>query len=98
MVSSLPEGSTFVESRPVPHGHPVPADEACRDLVNGPVQVVDPALERDGEVDEVALAAAEQHLLACLQAPHAKPDPGGHQERNDCRYRRADRDPGGSRR
>ena len=32
-------------------------------LVDGAVQVVDAGLERDGEVDEVALAAAQQHLL-----------------------------------
>ena len=28
MLSSLPEGSTFVETSPVPHGQPVPADAA----------------------------------------------------------------------
>src|SRR5207237_10453404 len=30
VVSSLPDGSTFVEVSPVPHGQPVPADEAPR--------------------------------------------------------------------
>ena len=34
------------------------------DLVDRAVQVVDPALQRDGEVDEVLLAAAEQHAAA----------------------------------
>ena len=39
-------------------------DECGRDLVDRPVQVVHPRLERDGEVDEVVLLAAEQHELA----------------------------------
>ena len=76
----------------------VDSDEPGRDLVHGPVQVVDPALERDGELDEVALAPAEQHLLARPQALDAQPDPGGQQERDHCCRRRADRDPGGGRR
>ena len=40
------------------------------DLVDGPVQVVDPALQRDGELDEVLAAAAEQHPLRVAHAPH----------------------------
>ena len=51
---------------------PVDAREPCRDLVHGAVQVVDPPLERDGEVDEVGLAAAEQHELRGPDAPQLR--------------------------
>ena len=43
---------------------PVDAREAGRDLVDGAVQVVDPALERDRELDEVLAAAADQRRAA----------------------------------
>ena len=54
---------------------PVDAHEAGRDLVDGAVEVVDPALQRDGEVDQVGLAVAEQHRLALAQALDAQPAP-----------------------
>ena len=55
--------------------------EAGRDLVDRPVQVVDPALERDGEVDEVLLAAAEQHPLRLAHAAAAPPRERRHDQR-----------------
>src|SRR5258708_198205 len=42
---------------------PVDTREAGRDLVDNAVEVVDPRLQRDGEVDEVLLAAAEEDEL-----------------------------------
>ena len=39
-----------------------------RDLVDAAVQVVDPALERDRELDEILAAAAHQHPLRLAQA------------------------------
>ena len=51
--------------------------EPGRDLVDGAVQVVDPALERDGELDQVLAAAADQHPLRVAQPADAHPgDPG----------------------
>jgi len=46
------------------------------------VQVVDAPLERDRELDEVALAAAEEHALLLADVRHPQPGP----------YRQADRD------
>ena len=48
----------------------VDAREARGDLVDRAVEVVDPALQRDGEVDEVLAAAAEQRPLRLAHAPH----------------------------
>ena len=48
---------------------------AGRDLVHRAVQVVDPSLERDGEVDEVGLAAAEQDELRGPDAPELTETP-----------------------
>ena len=57
------------------------------DLVDGAVQVVDAALERDRELDQVLAAAADQHPLRVAQPADAHPrDPG---ERDpDCPQRR----------
>src|SRR2546421_548157 len=41
------------------------------------VEVVDPGLEGDGEVDEVAAAAADQHALRLADAPHPDRRPPG---------------------
>ena len=41
--------------------------EARRDLVHRPVEVVDPALQRDREVEQVARAAAEERPPAPLR-------------------------------
>ena len=54
---------------------PVDAREAGRDLVDGAVQVVDPALERDGELDEVLAAAADERPLRVAEPPDARPRP-----------------------
>ena len=42
---------------------PVDASEAGGELVDGAVQLVDAALQRDREVDEIGLAAAEERQL-----------------------------------
>ena len=68
--------------------------QARRDLVDDAVQVVDPSLQRDREVDEVVLARPEQDELGL---PHgAKLQVAGQreEERYDCRRRGADGDPG----
>src|SRR5918992_567466 len=43
--------------------------EAGRDLVHGAVEVVDTRLQRDGELDEILLRAAEQDCLRTAQTP-----------------------------
>ncbi len=55
---------------------PVDARETRGDLVDGAVEVVDTPLERDGELDEVLAAAADQGALGVTQAPDAHPDVG----------------------
>ena len=45
---------------------PVDPREPRRDLVHGPVQVVDPALQRDGEVDHVLLPPPSRTVCAPL--------------------------------
>ena len=69
-----------VRDRPVDAA--VDAREARGHLVDRAVEVVDPPLERDGEVDEVSPAAAEEHPLrlarrACtlIHAHQASPMP-----------------------
>ena len=54
--------------------------QPCGDLVDGPVQVVDPALQRDGEVDEIRPAAAHERPLCLTQAPDPCPGPGAEPE------------------
>ena len=77
---------------------PVDPREPRRDLVDRAVQVVDPPLQRDGEVDEVALAAAEQNRLAIAQrAGSAASSQTTDDERDDGDRGSADRDPGGGR-
>ena len=68
---------------------PVDAGEAGGDLVDRAVEVVDPRLQRDGEVDEVLAAAAEQRPLRLADAPHLDPGPPGEPEPDA-----ADADPG----
>ena len=65
-----------------------------RHLVDRAVQVVDPALQRDGELDEVLPAAADERPLRLPQPADARPgDPGedeaGRAERRRRRRRRA---------
>jgi hypothetical protein len=62
---------------------PVDARETGGDLVDGAVQVVDPGLQRDGEVDEVAPVAAEQHALRRPQRAHSPPDEHQGREKHD---------------
>src|SRR6266536_3453543 len=76
---------------------PVDAREGGADLVHRAVEVVDPALERDGEVDEVGLAAAEQHELRRAHAPQGEVVADREEERQSRRHRGADRDPAGDR-
>ena len=47
--------------------------EAGGDLVDGAVEVVDPPLERDGELDEILAAAADERSLGVTKAPNACP-------------------------
>src|SRR5207245_1849489 len=58
-----------------------------------PVEVVDPALERDGEVDEVGLAAAEQDELGGPHAPEPEEVERGEDERDGGCGGCPDRDP-----
>ena len=71
----------------------VDAREARGHLVDRPVQVVDAPLERDGEVDEILAAAAEQHPLRVADALDLDPRPPGEAEAD-----RADGDAGDARR
>ena len=52
---------------------PVDAREPGRDLVDRAVEVVDPPLQRDGELDEVLAAAADERPLRVAQAADADP-------------------------
>ena len=47
--------------------------EPGRDLVDGAVEVVDPRLERDGELDQVLPPAADERPLRVAQPPDARP-------------------------
>ena len=60
----------------------VDAREPAGDLVDRAVEVVDPALQRDGELDEILAAAADQHALRVAQPADA--DPGHPGERDAC--------------
>ncbi len=66
---------------------PVDAREPRGHLVHRAVEVVDPALERDGEVDDVRRRAAEDRLLVASERPDAPPGGKGGDERD-----RRDRD------
>ena len=55
----------------------VDAGEPGGDLVDRTVEVVDPALQRDGELDEVAPAAAEQRQLGGARPPDPKREHDG---------------------
>ncbi len=51
---------------------PVDALERRGQLVDRTMQVVDPRLQRDGEIDEVVLASAEEHELRLAHAPQSQ--------------------------
>src|SRR5207247_330146 len=72
---------------------PIDTREACRDLVHSPVQVVDPALERDCEVDEVLLHPSEQHELGRPHGAQLPPGETGHEQRGSCNGAGPDRGP-----
>jgi hypothetical protein len=55
------------------------------------VQVVDPALQRDGEVDEIGAAAAEQDALRGTQPADPRQEPGADPERDRGGRRGGDR-------
>ena len=59
------------------------------------MEVVDPALQRDREVDEVGLAAAEQHELAAADAAQGREVHRRDEEGEDGDRERGDRDPRG---
>ena len=63
------------------------------DLVHGPVQVVDPALQRDGEIDEILLATAEQHALRRANRLQLPPREARDDQREPCDGAGRDRDP-----
>src|SRR5436190_18039952 len=72
---------------------PVDARQRRPDLVDGLVEIVDPPLERDGEVDEVCLLVAEQHELCPPDAAERQEVAECEEERCDGRHRGADRAP-----
>src|SRR6266516_2184295 len=72
---------------------PVDACEPGRDLVHGAVQVVDPALQRDREVDEIFLAAADEHELGRAHPSHRQPHCQADAEREHGCDRGTDCDP-----
>lgn len=76
---------------------PLEAAERCRDLVDRTVQAVDPSLERDGEVDEVAAAAAEQRELCRPDAAQPQVEDQSDRDGDDRDGRSRDRDPAGDR-
>ncbi len=63
------------------------------DVVDGAVEIVDPPLERDGEVDQVGLAAAEKHLLRGAHPAHPEQAPDHQRERGERNAGGPDRDP-----
>ena len=67
--------------------------EAGGDLVHGSVQIIDPSLERDGEVDEILLAASEQDELGRTDGAQLPPREPGYQQRDPCGGAGPDRDP-----
>ena len=72
--------------------HPaVDPGEPRRDLVDRAMEVVDASLQRDGELDEVGAAAAEQHALRRAQPPHPHPEPRAERQRPGGRRRRSER-------
>ncbi len=73
---------------------PVDARERRRDLVDGAVQVVDPALERDRELDEVLAAAADQHALRVAEPADPHPRDPREREPGDPDHARDDCDDG----
>src|SRR5262249_56676887 len=55
----------------------VDAREAGGDLVDGAVEVVDPRLQRDGEVDEILPAAPDERALRLAEPTDTHPGPPG---------------------
>ena len=55
---------------------PVRAIDSCEpggDLVHGPMEIVDPALQRDRELDQVLAPAAHERPLRVAEPPHPHP-------------------------
>ena len=71
-----------------------PRERGC-DLVHGPVQVVHAGLERDGEIDEIVLPAAEEHELRRAHTTELAEQVEAQAEAHDGRSGRADRNPFG---
>jgi hypothetical protein len=64
-------------------------------LFNSPVQIVNPALEGYGEVDEIVAASAEEDALGLTNATELQVE-GDREDEGDPRRRRgADRNPAG---
>src|SRR5205814_10189768 len=66
LVAARPLVGVVADDRDLPQGFvdsPVDAGEPGRDLVDRPVEIVDPGLQRDGEIDEIVLRTAKEHLL-----------------------------------
>ena len=59
------------------------------------MEVVDPALQRDGEVDEILRAPSEQHVLRSPQPAQADPQQGDRREHENGHGRRGECDPEG---
>src|SRR5215213_8373528 len=72
---------------------PVDASEAAGDLVDGAMQVVDAALKRHGEVDDVLRPAAEQDVLRRASAPEEDQRPGRDRRRRDGDHGGAESEP-----
>ena len=73
---------------------PVDSREPGGDLVDDSVEIVDPCLERDGEVDEVVLARSEQDLLCFPHGPELEVERQRENEREGCRSGGSDGYPG----
>ena len=71
---------------------PVDTRKAGGDLVDDAVEVVDPGLERDREVDEIGLPATEQHGLAGAEPAHAASEHHDREQGAGCDRAGDDRD------
>ena len=73
---------------------PVDARQPGRDLVDDAMEVVDPRLQRDGEVDEIVLARAHEHELGLPHGAQLQVEGEREKESRDRRRCGADGDPG----
>src|SRR5438876_1072445 len=71
------------------------AGQPAGDLVQRAIEVVDARLERDGEVDEIPRAPAEQHALRRAGRVELQQRPGSEDGCGGGTCGGADRDPGG---